>query len=153
VNVTSSLNSLETFLAKIGGWLQAPLLLVIRVWWGWGFVQTGWGKLMHLDRTAGFFASIGIPAPKLNAIAAGGVETLGGALLLLGLFTRFATPALIFTMIVAYITADNEALHAIFRDTDKFTGAAPFLFLFAALIVFVFGPGKISLDALARKKA
>lgn len=33
-------------------------------------------------------------------------------------------------------------------DPDKFTGATPFLFLFASLLVFVFGPGKLSLDAV-----
>jgi putative oxidoreductase len=107
---------------------------------------------MHLDRTAGFFASLAIPLPELNAVLAGGTECLGGALLLLGLYARFASPALIFTMLVAYATAEREALMAIGSDTDKFTGAAPFLFLLVALIVFAFGPGRLSLDALLRKK-
>ena len=146
------LNSLESVLTKIGHLLQSPLLLVIRLYWGWSFAQTGWGKLTHLERTTNFFASLNLPAPKLNAIAAGSTECLGGVLLALGLYTRFASPALIFTMIVAYVTADREALFAITSDGDKFTGAAPFLFLFAALIVFAFGPGKFSLDALLRKK-
>jgi len=152
MKLTSALNSLESFLATLGGWLQAPLLLVLRLYWGWSFVQTGWGKLTHLDRTAGYFESLHIPAAKLNALMAGGTECLGGALLLLGLFTRFATPALVFTMIVAYATAEREALLAIVSDTDRFTGATPFLFLLVALIVFAFGPGKLSLDAVLRKK-
>lgn len=145
--------SLENLSAKIGGWLQSPLLLVIRLYWGWSFAQTGWGKLMNLERTTNFFASLNLPAPKLNAIAAGSAECVGGVLLALGLFTRFASPALIVVMLVAYVTADREALLAIVSDGDKFTGAAPFLFLFAALIVFAFGPGKLSVDALVRKKA
>ena len=52
-----------------------------------------------------------------------------------------------------YATADKEALHTILSDTDKFTGAAPFLFLLACVIVFAFGPGKISLDAALSKKS
>jgi putative oxidoreductase len=152
MKLASALHSLETFFAKLGGWLQAPLLLVLRLHWGWAFAQTGWGKLTHLDRTAGFFESLHIPAAKLNAVMAGSTECLGGTLLLLGLCTRFATPALVFTMIVAYATAEREALTTIFSDPDKFTGAAPFLFLLAALTVFAFGPGKLSLDALLRKK-
>ena len=57
-------------------------------------------------------------------------------------------------MSVAYLTAEREALNSFFSDPDKFTGATPFLFLFAALIVFAFGPGKIALDALVfRDKA
>lgn len=152
MQLASALNSLENALAKLGGWLQAPLLLVIRLYWGWSFAQTGWGKLTHLDRTAEFFASLGLPAAKLNAIAAGTTECAGGVLLALGLFTRFASPALIAVMAVAYYTADREALVGIFRDPDKFTGADPFLFLFAAVIVFAFGPGRLSLDAAARKR-
>ena len=140
--------SLHHRLAAIGGAFQAPLLLIIRLWWGWSFLNTGIGKLRHLDRTTEFFASLSIPTPKLNAIAAASVEAGGGLLLLLGLCSRFASVPLIFTMLVAYATADREALFSIVKDTDKFTGAAPFLFLYAALIVFAFGPGKWSLDYL-----
>src|SRR5471030_3002653 len=111
---------------------QSPLLLIIRLYWGFSFAQTGWGKLMHIEKTAGYFESLNIPLPRINALAAGSVECFGGALLLLGLFARPVCVPLIFTMIIAYVTADNEALHAIFSDTDKIVSAAPFLFLFAA---------------------
>lgn len=135
-------------LDTVASWLQSPLLLVIRCYWGWSFCQTGWGKLMHLDRTAGFFASLNLPLPKVNAALAGSTECLGGALLLVGLFSRVVSIPLIFCMLVAYATAEKEALQAIVSDTDKFTGAAPFLFLYAAVIVLAFGPGKFSLDCL-----
>jgi putative oxidoreductase len=132
--------------------LQSPLLLVIRLYWGWSFAQTGWGKLTHLDKTAAFFESLNLPMPKLNAIAAGTTETLGGLLLALGLFARPAAVPLVFTMIVAYATADSEALHAIFSDPDKFVSAAPFLFMLAAVLVLAFGPGKFSADHLIGRK-
>ena len=132
--------------------LQSPLLLVIRLYWGGSFAQTGWGKLTHLEKTTEFFVSLSIPLPKLNAIAAGTTETLGGILLVLGLFARPASVPLIFTMIVAYATADREALQAVFRDPDKFVSAAPFLFLLAALLVLAFGPGSISVDHLLGRK-
>jgi putative oxidoreductase len=51
-------------------------------------------------------------------------------------------------MLVAYITADREALFSIFSSPDKFTGAAPYTFLMASLIVLIFGPGKFSADGL-----
>ncbi len=142
---------LRPLLAKfdtVAAFLQSPLLLVIRLYWGWQFAQTGWGKLMNLDRTAGFFDSLGIPLPKLNAIMAGATECGGGLLLALGLFARPASVPLIFTMLVAYGTADRDALRVIASEPDQFTGAAPFLFLLASLIVLAFGPGKLSLDAL-----
>ncbi len=133
-------------------WLQSPLLLVIRLYWGISFGQTGWGKLTHLDKTTAFFTDLRLPLPRLNAMAAGSTECFGGALLALGIFARPVSVPLIFTMIVAYITADREALMAITSDPDKFVSAAPFQFLFAALIVLIFGPGKISLDALFFKR-
>lgn len=141
----------NALLAALATALQSPLLLAVRLFWGWQFAQTGWGKLMNLDRTTGFFESLGLPLPRLNAIAAGAVECGGGILLLIGLGSRFVSPALAFTMAVAYVTADNEAVRAIFSEPDKFTAAAPFLFLAASVIVFVFGPGKVSVDALLFK--
>ena len=51
-------------------------------------------------------------------------------------------------MIVAYATTEQDALKALFSDPDKFVTATPFEFLFAAVIVLVFGPGKFSLDYL-----
>ena len=147
---------LRPFLAKfdaVADYLQSPLLLAIRLYWGWQFAQTGWGKLTHLDRTAGFFESLNLPLPKLNAVLAGGTECLGGILLALGLLARPAAVPLIFTMLVAYWTADREALDALASEPDKFVTAAPFLFLLASVIVLAFGPGKLSLDALLGRKA
>lgn len=132
--------------------LQSPLLLAIRLYWGWQCVQTGWGKLTHLDRTTGFFESLHIPLPKVNAVLAGGTECGCGALLALGLFARPASIPLIFVMLVAYWTADHDAFVGITSDPDKFVTAAPFLFLLAALIVLAFGPGRFSVDALWRGK-
>jgi len=50
-------------------------------------------------------------------------------------------------MLVAYVVADREALFSLFSNPDKFTGAAPYTFLIASIILLIFGPGKISLDA------
>jgi len=129
-------------------WLQSPLLLLIRFYWGLAFAQDGWGKLHHLGRVTEYFASIGIPFPQANVILAASTQCLCGSLLLLGLFARVAAFPLVCTMLVAYVTAEREALNAIISDTDKFVTATPFLFLLASLIVLAFGPGRLSLDWL-----
>ncbi|HZU98319.1 MAG TPA: DoxX family protein [Planctomycetota bacterium] len=131
--------------------LQSPLLLVIRLYWGWQFFLTGKGKLGNLDRVTEFFTSLSIPAPRLNAIMAGTTEMLGGLCLFLGLGGRIATIPLIFTMLVAYVTADREAVTTLFSKPDNFLKADPFLFLLASVIVLVFGPGWISADHFIAK--
>ncbi len=136
----------------VADWLRSPVLLVMRLFWGWQFMQTGWGKLTHLERTAGYFQSLGIPAPQLNAFMAGGTECLGGLLLVVGLGARAASVPLIATMVVAYATAEHDALASITSDPDKFTSSAPFLFLVAAVVVLAFGPGFFSVDHLLNRK-
>jgi len=148
MNIPALFATLDRLVAKIGTAIQPVLLLAIRLYWGWSFFRTGLGKLRNLDRTTEFFASLNIPMPHLNAAMAGSVECFGGLLILLGLFTRFASVPLIFCLGVAYATAERDSLQAIFSDPDKFTGATPFLFLFAIVVVFAFGPGPLSLDRL-----
>lgn len=152
MNLASGYAKIDALLTTIGSWLQPVLLLIVRGYWGYSFMLTGWGKLMNLDKTTGFFTELGLPLPKLNAIMAGGTECVGGALLMIGLASRLVSVPLLFTMIVAYATAHKEELGAIFSNPDKFTEAPPFLFLLTCLIVLAFGPGKISVDGLVLKK-
>jgi putative oxidoreductase len=57
-----------------------------------------------------------------------------------------------FNMLVAYITADREALSSIFSNPGKFYGADPYTFLFAALLVLIFGAGLFSVDHLLMRR-
>jgi putative oxidoreductase len=142
----------HALLVKCANNLQSPLLLVMRLWWGWSFFQTGKGKLMNHADTADFFQTLGIPMPGLNAWIAGSAECFGGLCLLAGFASRLSAIPLSITMIVAYLTADNEALKNIFSEPDKFTGATPFLFLLTAVLVLAFGPGAFSVDRLIARK-
>jgi putative oxidoreductase len=135
-------------LTRVAAGLQPIFLLVIRLYWGWQFFQTGLGKLMDIPKVSAFFESLGIVAPAFNAVLAGCSECFGGLLLLLGLGPRFVTIPLLTTMMVAYLTADLDKVKHIFADPDKFVTADPFLFLLAALIVFLFGSGPLSLDGI-----
>lgn len=132
---------------------QDVLLLVIRLTWGFQFVQTGWGKWHDIPKVVGFFTSIGIPLPELNAYVVATTELVGGLCLMLGLLSRLAPVPLIVSMVVAYLTTEQEALHALATgNPDPFFAATPFLFLLASLLILVFGPGKISVDHLLAKK-
>jgi putative oxidoreductase len=129
-------------------YLQSPFLLFVRLYWGWQLIQSGWGKLHHLSTVTDFFTSLGLPLPAQTAVFISCLEFFGGIFLAAGLLSRLTSLALTINLIVAYITADREALFSMFSDPDKFYAAAPYTFLVASLIILLFGPGKLSLDTL-----
>jgi putative oxidoreductase len=126
---------------------QSPFLLLVRLYWGWQLAQSGWGKLHNLDKVAEFFASLNMPLPGQMAVFIACVELFGGILLALGLFSRITATVLTVNLAMAYIIADREALFSVFSDPDKFVAAAPYTFLFAALLVLIFGAGDVSMDS------
>jgi putative oxidoreductase len=133
-------------------WLQPWFLLAVRLYWGWQFVQTGWGKLHNLDHVTQFFISLNIPAPHASAILCGSAEFFGGIFLILGLLSRLTAFVLFINMTVAYWTGDRVALGSIFSDPGKFYAADPYTFWFAALLILIFGPGALALDLLLRRR-
>jgi putative oxidoreductase len=130
--------------------LQSPLLLAIRVYWGWQFWQSGWGKLSDISKPIEYFTSLGIPMPVFNAYFISLLEAGGGILLILGLASRLIALPLLIDMLMAYIIADREALGSILSEPDKFYAAAPYTLLFASLLILVFGPGWFSLDTIIK---
>ena len=118
---------------------QPVFLLAIRLYWGWQFAQTGWGKLQHLPKVTAFFTDLGIPAPAFSAFAVSWLELAGGILLAVGLGSRFVGLLLAGDMFVAYLTAGRSNLLSFFSDPGKFYSDDAFTFLFAALIVLILG--------------
>jgi putative oxidoreductase len=129
--------------------LQSPFLfLFVRLYWGWEFMEDGWGKLHNLAKVTEYFASLNLPAPGQTALFVSIIELVGGMLLVLGLFSRLTALVLTVNMLTAYVTGDREALLSVFTAPDKFSAAAPYMYLFASLVVLIFGPGKFALDTL-----
>ena len=118
--------------------------LAVRLSLGAVFLGTGWGKLHNLEQVTNFFTELGIPFPAAQATVVSGIELVGGTLILLGLFTRFAALPLLGTMVVAILTAKRPEIEGIrsLLAFEEFTYLAGFLWLFVA------GAGKASLDAL-----
>jgi len=110
---------------------------------------------------AGRFARIGIPLPDAMGAFVGTVETLCGALIILGLFTRLAAIPLIVTMIVAIVSTKIPILLGhdlwIFHLSAemKRTGAWSMLheartdltMLLGSIYLLIEGGGRWSLDA------
>jgi putative oxidoreductase len=150
-NATIPVQKLHDWFVKSTSSLQSPFLLVVRLYWGWQISQNGWAKLHNIPHVTEFFASLGLPAPGPSAIFVSLTELVVGILLAVGLLSRIAALALTIDMTVAYITADRIALLSFFSDPDKFYNADPYTFLFAALLILIFGPGKLSVDTLVKR--
>jgi putative oxidoreductase len=134
--------------------LQSPLLLAIRLYWGWQFAQDGWGKLTHLDRVTQFFASLNLPAPHATALAVALVELLGGVLFTFGIASRLVSLLLFVNMTMAYLSVPDDRVNFshIFSKPDDFYGATPYTYWFAALLILILGPGLYALDTLIGRR-
>lgn len=137
---------------KVEQGFQSVFLLFVRVYWGWLFLEAGLGKWKDIARPIGFFTSLGIPLPQLSAYTVASIELVGGALLIVGLLARPAAAALVMVMAGAYYFAHFEQLMSIFSDPRNFASVGAFAFLFAALIVLLFGAGWVSVDYFLCKR-
>jgi putative oxidoreductase len=133
-------------LFSLVSYLQSPFLLLVRLYWGWQLAQSGWGKLHNLSNVGEYFGTLGLPMPAQMAVFIACVELFGGIFLALGLASRITGLVLTVNLTMAYVIGDREALLSFFSDPDKFIAAAPFAFLMVALIVLIFGAGRISAD-------
>ncbi len=138
-------------LVRMMRFAQAPFLLLVRLYWGWQFTQTGWGKLHNLPQITQFFTTLHLPFPGFTAPFVATVEFVGGILLIVGLMSRFTGLVLSINMLVAYWTADRVAFKSILSDPGKFYNADPYTFLFASLMILIFGAGLFSIDEIGRR--
>ena len=131
--------------------VKSPSLLIVRLYWGWQMFVSGRSHLSDVPAMAQRFQEWGVPFPTFNVYVSGLTECACGLLLLIGFASRLITIPLIINFCVAYLTASREVLLNIFNDPDAFVSDAAFLFLLASVIVFIFGPGAFSVDALIKK--
>jgi putative oxidoreductase len=121
--------------------------LLARLFVGYFFLETGWGKINNLPAMTERFADWGIPAPAFNAALSGWTEFLGGILIILGLFTRLVSIPMIINMLVALVSVKLKKVSGLddFVELDEPLYALIFLWLFFS------GPGWVSLDHLLGK--
>jgi putative oxidoreductase len=128
--------------------------ILIRFIVGAVFLSEGIQKFLFPEiRGAGRFEKIGLPEPEFLGYFVASFETLCGALVLLGLFTRLASIPLIIIMIVAFATTKAEVfaekgfwelLHGSRTDWSMLLGS---------IFLLIKGGGRWSLDfTIYRKK-
>lgn len=139
---------------------QAPsALILLRIAIAFVFITEGIQKFLDPEVLgAGWFMKIGIPYPDILAPVVGGVEIAGGALVLIGLYTRLAAFALVIDMIVAITATRLPVLLGYgfwgFPAPSGATGFWPaahdarldIMMLSGCLLLLALGPGKASFD-------
>jgi putative oxidoreductase len=129
-----------------GGGASDVGLLFLRLA-GVGLATHGYRKVFggEVDGTVAAAKDIGFPLPVVFGWAAAVSELLGGALVAVGLFTR---PAAVFAAITMFVAA---FLH---HATDPFAKRELALaYLVILLALACMGPGRWSVDGIARKAA
>ncbi|MGH9402920.1 MAG: DoxX family protein [Terriglobia bacterium] len=126
--------------------LESYARSVLRIVIGFTFTCHGCQKLF------GFFGGMGGGGAKARLFslmwAAGCIETIGGVLILLGLFTVPVAFILCGEMAVAYFMQHYP--HGVFPIRNG--GELAVLYCFIFLYLFTAGPGAVSLDSIVRRK-
>jgi putative oxidoreductase len=138
----------EPWLAALSGAHWIPLLL-IRLFIGYFFFETGWAKAGNLPAMAERFTAWGIPFPAFSAALSAYTELVGGALVVVGLATRLAAIPLLVNMLVAILVVNIRNVSGI----DEFVELSEPLYALTFLGLVFTGPGRVSLDHLLWRRS
>src|SRR6516164_11192117 len=95
---------------RLVAWLLEPpdsaprATLLIRLMAGGVFFWEGILKFVYVNQGVGRFTKLGFPFPDFTASFVGGLEIVGGLLILLGLGTRFVAVPFLIEMVVAMLS-------------------------------------------------
>src|SRR5215510_98315 len=161
---------MEQPMSKIISWLLNPptegpkSTLLLRLMAGGVFFWEGLLKFVYTNQGVGRFTKLGIPFPHFTATFVGGLEIIGGLLLLAGFTTRAIAIPFVTEMIVAILSTKISlylgtsplplppappqvgfwaVLHEIRSEYAQ---------MLTATFLMVNGPGKWSLDAVLAKQ-
>ncbi|MBK9385468.1 MAG: DoxX family protein [Planctomycetes bacterium] len=126
------------------------IVLITRLALGLSFFFAGKGKLADLENVTKNFEGLGIPMASIQAPFVGGLELVGGAAIALGLLTRPFAAILSMVMVVALISAHGGDMSAAFAFDGKrqLIDIHAFFYLLFLLWIWVYGPGRLSVDSL-----
>lgn len=151
---------------KLFAWFTHPptdgprSILILRLMAGGVFFWEGILKFVYTNQGVGRFTKLGIPFPHITANFVGGLEIVGGLLILSGFMTRLIAVPFLIEMVVAILSTKISlylgtsplplppalpkvgiwaVLHEIRSDYAQ---------ILTTLFLLVNGPGRWSLDAL-----
>src|SRR5215831_12631529 len=169
-NESRESNERNNHMTNLLKWLLNPTTagpastLLLRLMAGGVFLWEGILEFVYANQGVGRFTKLGMPFPHITANFVGGLEIVGGLLLLFGLMTRAIAIPFIFEMIVAILSTKISlylgtsplplppapprigmwaVLHEIRSDYAQ---------LLTSAFLLINGAGRWSLDALFRRE-
>ncbi len=121
---------------------ESIVQLLIRLFVGYFFMETGWAKIHNLDGFARRFAGWGIPWPHFNAALSAYTEFIGGLLTIFGIGTRLVSIPMIINMLVAILKVNLLSVN----NLDDFVELDEPLYALTYLWLLISGPGWVSVD-------
>ena len=128
-------------------------LLVARVLLGWLFLASSWVKLTNMAGFAAYLTNLKVPNPEFWSSLAAPIEFLIGLTLILGLATRYAALAAIVFVVIATSLGHRYWEFPQAQQLNQFNHFLKNLAIVAgALLVFITGAGRYSLDGMLRRR-
>ena len=122
-------------------------LAILRIVLGIAMALHGWSKLSGgVGGVAGFFGSLGIPAPELMAWVVTIVELVGGILLVVGFLTQIAGILILLDMLGVILFAFLLQGQPFINENGWISWEKEAVFGAAALCLALAGPGAWSID-------
>ena len=129
------------------------LLLVGRVLLGWIFLTSAWAKFMNMGGYVTYLTNLKVPNPGFFSWIGAPVEFLIGITLILGFATRYAALLCLLFLIVATALAHRYWEYPAAQVMAQYNNFLKNLAIFGgALLLFVSGPGRYSVDRALSKK-
>jgi putative oxidoreductase len=129
------------------------LLLVGRILLGWLFLVSAWAKFMNMGGYVTYLTNLKVPNPGFWSWIGAPVEFLIGLTLILGFATRYAALVCLLFLIVATALAHRYWEYPAAQVVAQYNNFLKNLAIFGgALILFVTGPGRFSVDRMLSKK-
>ena len=121
--------------------------LVVRLVFGYFWLETGISKVHNLDAFTQRFVGWGIPLPAFSAALSAWTELVGGLFIMLGLLTRLTCIPMIINMIVAVTLVVSSNLMGL----DDYVEADEVVYSLIFFWLLIAGPGKASLDTFVAR--
>jgi len=128
-------------------------LLVGRVFLGWLFLASGYGKLTGIAGATAYFTSLGLSPPEFWAWFAGIVEIVLGVTLILGIAIRYAAIASFVWVLVATAIAHRYWTYPAAQQVGQYNNWLKNIAIMGGtLYTFVAGAGRYSVDTMLLKR-